>query len=161
MDVLHREISTLAAAYAVRETSSGVGIVAADWRPPPRSRTWRRLTLLAGLSTLIMGWARTKMRPDRVFIDQWHPWMTMHVSQYGLSDHLRSYLQVYRYDRASLRSCLWRGLVAARRYHRGARRAASQWCSAQEDLASWARWERTLGLAPHVPADRIGTKSPQ
>jgi len=149
MDALHREIAALAAANAPRKPTSAAGTAAA-WRPPPRHRGWRRLTLLTGLAALCAGWVETKMRPDRIFIDQWHPWMTMRVSQYGLSDRMRSYLQVYRYDRAKLRGCLRRGLAAVWRYGRGAEDAAGRWRSAQEELASWTRWERALGLASYA-----------
>ena len=45
---------------------------------------------------------RTKQRPDLLFMDQWHPWATMRVAQYGLSDRMRSYVQVYRHDRHRL-----------------------------------------------------------
>lgn len=147
MDALHREIAALAAANAPCKPASAAGEAAA-WRPPPGRRGWRRVTLLAGLAALCAGKVEAKLRPDRIFIDQWHPWMTMRVSQYALSDRMRSYLQVYRYDRAKLRGGLRRGLAAVWRYGREAGDAAGRWHSAQEELTSWTRWERALGLAP-------------
>jgi len=149
MDALHREIAALAAANASPKQAL-VASAAAAWRPPPRRRGWRQLTLLAGLAALCAGQVEAKLCPDRVFVDQWHPWMTMRISQYGLSDRMRSYLQVYRYDRAKLRGCLRRGLAVVWRYGRGAEDAAGQWRSAQEELAGWTRWERALNLAPHA-----------
>ena len=149
MNVLHREIAALASANAPPKPAWAAGAVAA-WRPPPRRRGWRRVTLLAGLAALCVGRVETKLRPDRIFIDQWHPWMTMRVSQYALSDRMRSYLQVYCYDRAKLRGGLGRGLAAVWRYGREAECAARQWHSAQEELASWTRWERVLGLVPYA-----------
>jgi galactofuranosylgalactofuranosylrhamnosyl-N-acetylglucosaminyl-diphospho-decaprenol beta-1,5/1,6-galactofuranosyltransferase len=148
-DALHREISALAAAHAPSRPTSAVGMMPARWRPPPR-RAWRAPTLLLGLAALRLGLARRRPRPDLVFVDQWHPWMTMWVSQYGLSDRMNSYVQLYRHDRAKLRSALRRGLAVALRYRREAAGAAARWRAAQGDLASWARWERVLGLAPAV-----------
>jgi hypothetical protein len=72
----------------------------------------------------------------------------MRVAQYGLSDRMRSYVQVYRYDRARLRRGLRRGLAAVWRYRRERRGAAGLWRAAHPELSSWARWERMLGLAP-------------
>jgi hypothetical protein len=118
---------------------------AADWRAPPHG-LWRRATLAIGMAALWLGLVRRRLRPDHFFIDQWHPWMTMHVSQYGLSDRMRSYVQVYSYDRARLRSGLRRGLAAVWRYHREAGRAAGQWRAAHTELTSWPRWTRLLGL---------------
>jgi galactofuranosylgalactofuranosylrhamnosyl-N-acetylglucosaminyl-diphospho-decaprenol beta-1,5/1,6-galactofuranosyltransferase len=161
MDALHREIAMLAAAHAPDRPASTVGMAAAPWRAPPRG-LWRRLTLLIGLAALCIGLVRTRMRPDHVFIDQWHPWMTMHVSQYGLSDRMRSYVQVYRYDRARLCSGLRRGLAVVWRYRWEAERIAGQWRAAHGELSSWARWTRVLGLdpgaqleAPHAQAPAI------
>jgi galactofuranosylgalactofuranosylrhamnosyl-N-acetylglucosaminyl-diphospho-decaprenol beta-1,5/1,6-galactofuranosyltransferase len=153
MDVLHQEISRLAAAHAPHRPASAVGMMPAVWRQPSR-RGWRPLMLLIGLAGLYVGMVRIKMRPDYLFVDQWHPRMTMHVSQYGLSSRMRSYVHVYRYDRAKLRSCLWRGLAVVWRYRHEAKGIASQWNSAHEGLASWTRWERILGMAPHIQPDR-------
>jgi galactofuranosylgalactofuranosylrhamnosyl-N-acetylglucosaminyl-diphospho-decaprenol beta-1,5/1,6-galactofuranosyltransferase len=149
MDALHREIAALAAAHAPERPASAVGMASADWRKPPLGPL-RPLSLLIGLAALCVGLVRTRIRPDHVFIDQWHPWMTMHVSQYGLSDRMRSYVQVYRYDRAKLRSCLRRGLAAVWRYSRESRGVARQWRASHAELTNWARWERILGLGPGI-----------
>ena len=100
------------------------------------------------------------MRPDHVFIDQWHPWMTMYVSQYGLSDRMRSYVQVYRYDRVRLCSGLRRGLAVVWRYRREARRITGQWRAAHGELSSWARWTRILGLNPSVQLKSLRPQAP-
>jgi galactofuranosylgalactofuranosylrhamnosyl-N-acetylglucosaminyl-diphospho-decaprenol beta-1,5/1,6-galactofuranosyltransferase len=148
MDKLHRDISALAAAHGPAKTTSALGMKQAEWRAPPRRGPWRRLTLVTGLAALCVGLVRTRMRPDHVFIDQWHPWMTMRCSQYGLSDRMRSYVQVYRYDRARLRDGLRRGLALVRRYRREAPAVAEQWRAAHGELSSWPRWTRMLGLEP-------------
>src|SRR5690349_16384104 len=120
MDVLHQEISRLAAAHGPHRPASAVGMMPAIWRQPPR-RGWRPLVLLMGLASLYIGLVRTKARPDLLFVDQWHPRMTMRVSQYGLASRMRSYVQVYRYDRAKLRNCLRHGLALVWRYRRKAK----------------------------------------
>jgi galactofuranosylgalactofuranosylrhamnosyl-N-acetylglucosaminyl-diphospho-decaprenol beta-1,5/1,6-galactofuranosyltransferase len=148
MDALHRDVSALAAAHAPERPASAVGMPPFAWRPPPRNRVWRPLSLLGGMAALALGLARTKPRPDLLFVDQWHPWATMRVAQYGLSDRMRSYVQVYRHDRARLRRGLRRGLAAVWRYRRERRGAAERWRAAHPELSSWARWERMLGLAP-------------
>jgi galactofuranosylgalactofuranosylrhamnosyl-N-acetylglucosaminyl-diphospho-decaprenol beta-1,5/1,6-galactofuranosyltransferase len=145
MDTLHREIAALAAAHAPERPRSTVGMKAADWRAPPHG-LWRRATLAIGMAALWLGLVRRRLRPDHFFIDQWHPWMTMHVSQYGLSDRMQSYVNIYRYDRVRLRGGLRRGLAAVWRYHREAGRAAGQWRAAHAELTSWPRWTRLLGL---------------
>lgn len=146
MDALHQDIAALAAAHAPERPASTVGMAAAAWRAPPKGGLRRRVTLASGLAALWLGLVRRRLRPEHLFIDQWHPWMTMHVAQYGLSDRMRSYVQVYRYDRARLRSGLRRGLAAVWRYHREAGRAARAWRAAQAELAGWPRWTRLLGL---------------
>jgi hypothetical protein len=100
------------------------------------------------MAALALGLVRPKPRPDLLFVDQWHPWATMRVAQYGLSDRMRSYVQVYRHDRDRLRRGLRRGLAAVWRYRRERRGAAERWRAAHPELSSWARWERILGLAP-------------
>jgi galactofuranosylgalactofuranosylrhamnosyl-N-acetylglucosaminyl-diphospho-decaprenol beta-1,5/1,6-galactofuranosyltransferase len=147
MDALHREIAALAAAYAPERPRSTVGMAAAEWRAPPHG-LWRRVTLVIGMAALWLGLVPRRLRPDHLFSDQWHPWMTMHVAQYGLSDRMRSYVQVYRYDRARLRRGLQRGLAAVWRYHRHANPAARRWRAAHAELTSWPRWIALLGL-PH------------
>jgi galactofuranosylgalactofuranosylrhamnosyl-N-acetylglucosaminyl-diphospho-decaprenol beta-1,5/1,6-galactofuranosyltransferase len=146
MDVLHREIAALAAAHAPRQQPSTVGMMSAVWRKPPRIGL-RQLTLALGLAALVLGAVRSRLRPRHLYIDQWHPWMVMHVSQYGLSDRMGSYVQLYRYDRVRLRDGLWRGLKLVWRYRRQARRIAPRWRAAHAELSSWARWERICGLA--------------
>jgi galactofuranosylgalactofuranosylrhamnosyl-N-acetylglucosaminyl-diphospho-decaprenol beta-1,5/1,6-galactofuranosyltransferase len=158
MDALHREIAALAAAHAPERPRSTVGMAAADWRAPPHG-LWRRVTLAIGITALWLGLVRRRLRPDHFFIDQWHPWMTMHVAQYGMSDRMRSYVHVYRYDRARLRNGLRRGLAAVWRYHRGGSQAARQWRASHAELTSWPRWTRLLGLdcqheyTAHVPQE--------
>jgi galactofuranosylgalactofuranosylrhamnosyl-N-acetylglucosaminyl-diphospho-decaprenol beta-1,5/1,6-galactofuranosyltransferase len=156
MDALHREVSALAAAHAPERPASAVGMPPFAWRPPPRSRVWRPLSLLGGMAALLLGLVRPKLRPDLLFVDQWHPWATMRVGQYGLSDRMRSYVQVYRYDRDRLRRGLRRGLAAVLRYRRARRGAAERWRAAHPELSSWARWERVLGLAPDAVARTEG-----
>jgi galactofuranosylgalactofuranosylrhamnosyl-N-acetylglucosaminyl-diphospho-decaprenol beta-1,5/1,6-galactofuranosyltransferase len=145
MDVLHREISALAAAHAPAKPLSSVGLAPAAWREPPRGRA-RHISILKGLGALYRGRVAGRIRPDLLFSDQWHPWMTMHVSQYALSDRSRSYLQVYRYDQAKFRSNLKRGMAVVRRYRAEAGGVAGQWRDAHPELTSWERWDRILGL---------------
>ena len=128
----------------------------AAWRPPPRNRVWRPLSLLGGMAALALGLVRPRLRPDLLFVDQWHPWATMRVGQYGLSDRMRSYVQVYRYDRDRMRRGLRRGLAAAWRYRRERRDAAGRWRAAHPELSSWGRWESVLGLAPATDAPAAG-----
>jgi galactofuranosylgalactofuranosylrhamnosyl-N-acetylglucosaminyl-diphospho-decaprenol beta-1,5/1,6-galactofuranosyltransferase len=156
MDALHREVSALAAAHAPERPASAVGMPPAPWRPPPRNGAWRRLSLLGGMVALASGLVRPKLRPDLLFVDQWHPWATMRVGQYGLSDRMRSYVQVYRYDRDRMRRGLRRGLAAAWRYRRERRDAAGRWRAAHPELSSWGRWESVLGLAPATNAPAAG-----
>jgi galactofuranosylgalactofuranosylrhamnosyl-N-acetylglucosaminyl-diphospho-decaprenol beta-1,5/1,6-galactofuranosyltransferase len=156
MDELHRDVSALAAAHAPERPASAVGMRSAAWRPPPRNGAWRRLSLIGGMAALALGLVRTGLRPDLLFVDQWHPWATMRVAQYGLSDRMRSYVQVYRYDRDRLRRGLRRGAAALLRYRRERRGAAERWRAAHPELSSWARWERVLGLAPAVAAGTEG-----
>jgi galactofuranosylgalactofuranosylrhamnosyl-N-acetylglucosaminyl-diphospho-decaprenol beta-1,5/1,6-galactofuranosyltransferase len=157
MDALHREISALAAAHAPQRPASAVGLRPAAWRPPPRNRVWRPLSLLGGMAALALGLVRPRLRPDLLFVDQWHPWATMRVAQYGLSDRMRSYVRVYRHDRARLRRGLRRGMAILLRYRRERRGAAERWRAAHPELSSWARWERILGLAPAAGTDTAGT----
>jgi hypothetical protein len=119
MDALHREISTLAAVNLPVRPGSAVGITPARWRAPPH-QSWRWFTLLQGLAALQLGLVRRKLRPELVLINQCHPRMTMGVSQYALSDSMRSYLQVYHYDRLRLRE----GLMAIARCQREGATAA-------------------------------------
>ncbi len=86
----------------------------------------------------------------------------MRVAQYGLSDRMHSYVQVYRYDRGRLRRGLRLGLAVLLRYRRERRGAAERWRAAHPELSSWARWERMLGLAPATAAatDERGAKAP-
>jgi hypothetical protein len=105
------------------------------------------------MAALASGLVRPKLRPDLLFVDRWHPWATMRVGQYGLSDRMRSYVQVYRYDRDRMRRGLRRGLAAAWRYRRERRDAAGRWRAAHPELSSWACWERMLGLAPTAAAE--------
>jgi galactofuranosylgalactofuranosylrhamnosyl-N-acetylglucosaminyl-diphospho-decaprenol beta-1,5/1,6-galactofuranosyltransferase len=157
MDVLHQEISALAAAHAPQKPASTVGMAQAPWRKPPQGRL-RAITLLRGLADLYGGRVQGRIRPDLLYSDQWHPWMTMRVSQYAVADRMHSYVQVYRYDREKLRSALRRGLAAVQRYRREAEGAAEQWRAAHPELTSWERWERILKLAPHA-ADTAGERS--
>lgn len=160
MDTLHRDVSALAAAHAPQRPASAVGMPPATaWRPPPRNGAWRRLSLLGGMAALALGLVRPKLRPDLLFVDQWHPWATMRSAQYGLSDRMHSYVQVYRYDRHRLRRGLRRGLAAVWRYRRERRGAVERWRAAHPELSSWARWERILGLEPAAAAsDAAGTE---
>jgi galactofuranosylgalactofuranosylrhamnosyl-N-acetylglucosaminyl-diphospho-decaprenol beta-1,5/1,6-galactofuranosyltransferase len=152
MDELHRDISALATANLPLRPASAAGITPARWRAPPH-RSWRWLTLLQGLAALQAGLVRRKLRPELVLINQWHPWMTMGVSQYALSDAMRSYIQVYRYDRARMRDGLRRGLAAILRYRREGAAAARRWQAAQHGLATWPRWEAVLRMAPERAPD--------
>jgi hypothetical protein len=94
------------------------------------------------MAALVLGLIRTTLRPDLLFVDQWHPWATVRVAQYGLSNRMQSYVQVYRYDRVRLRHGLLRSLTAVWRYRRERRAAAERWRAAHPELSSWARWER-------------------
>ncbi len=74
---------------------------------------------------------------------------------------MRSYVQVYRYDRGRMRRGLQRGLASVLRYRRERRGAAERWRAAHPELSSWARWERMLGLAPATAeADARGAPAP-
>jgi len=157
MDALHREIAALAASRAPMKPASTAGMAPAAWRAP--RRFLRPVALSRGLADLYRGRVAARPRPDIVFIDQWHPGMTMHVSQYALSDRMESYIQVYRYDREALRSGLRRGLAAVRRYREGAGKAAGEWRAAHGELASWERWERILNLRPAAGGEATGPVS--
>ena len=74
---------------------------------------------------------------------------------------MRSYVQVYRYDRGRMRR--GREAAAVLRYRRERRGAAERWRAAHPELSSWARWERMLGLAPATAAEieeRRGARAP-
>ncbi len=151
MDVRHQEIASLAAKEAPARPASTVGMAPACWRPPP-FLGWRQLMLAFGLAALWFGKVRRRARPELIFVDQWHPWMTMGVARYGLADRMHSFVQVFTHDRQRMRSALRRGLVVLMRYAREGEAVAVRWRGAQPELRSAARWERILGLAPRAVA---------
>jgi len=145
MDAIHARVTALTAANAPGKLDSAVGLSPMPWRAPV-SGPLRAPTLALGLAKLLRGQVAHPTRPDLVFTDQWHPWMTMGVAQYAHCDRGISYLQVYRYDREKLRGQLREGLAVWRRYRREAPQAAARWRAAQAELASWERWDKLLGL---------------